>query len=563
MRNEDKRINRLRLLYRKLPCQISAREIDRQEFMLKMSDGVHLRTVCFVPKGAERYPVVVTRSCYPAQEKELEVHGEEYAQRGFGFVVQWCRGINGSEGVWEPNTYERKDGLDTMSWLEAQDNIMNIGYWGDSYLASAGWCMADAVPEKVKSMYLGVYGTDRYTSVYQDGLFRQDIFTWWSMDNAGIPVTADYLESCKFRPQIKVDESLWGKQLDWYRAWISNTDRDSKYWSGQGFWKMMSEIPGKIKIPVFIREGWYDHHLGSAMVTWERLSSESKEKSTLQIGPWRHSYDYVLDGQSTQNLEDDSVSSPFHWFEETLREESRLQQRCQFYVIGADCWKTLRDIPLEGHTKIVFHMDVLNIKNGTGQLEKAENHKGQYSYVYDPGNPVPSHGSESCFKSVEEIGSLFQPECGYRKDVVSFVSKPLEKRMDICGKMEVRLYVSSDAEDTSFTAKVMEIFPDGRCVNLRGSITTLAYRNNSPNRQTYISGEVVSITIKMWPIAWRMKERSRIRIDISSSDFPQYAIHTNYPGIWSQQEKTKCALQTIYTGTGQDSCLIIPTMGGK
>ena len=96
-----------------------------------------------------------------------------------------------------------------MQYLSDRPEVKNIGYWGNSYLASTGWCMADVVPEKVKSMYLGVYGTDRYTSVYQDGLFRQDIFTWWSMTNAGKKVDADYLESCRYRPQMEVDEALW------------------------------------------------------------------------------------------------------------------------------------------------------------------------------------------------------------------------------------------------------------------------------------------------------------------------------------------------------------------
>ena len=143
--------------------------------------------------------------------------------------------------------------------------------------------MADAVPEKVKTMYLGVYGCDRHTSAYKDGLFRQDILTAWAMGNAGVPVEAPLLESCAYRPQTEVDEKVWGVHLDWYRDWITNTDRDSAYWS-DGFWKELKEIPGKVKIPVFIREGWYDHHLGSAIVTYESLSEEAKKHSVIQIG---------------------------------------------------------------------------------------------------------------------------------------------------------------------------------------------------------------------------------------------------------------------------------------
>ena len=144
--------------------------------------------------------------------------------------------------------------------------------------------MADALPPQVKSMYLGVYGTDRHTSAYQDGLFRQDILTAWAQENAGVPIASNMMDSYRYRPQLHVDEALWGVSLPWYRDWISHTDRSDPYWS-QGFWKMLKDIPGKVNIPVFIREGWYDHHLGSALVTYQDLSPQAKAHSILQIGP--------------------------------------------------------------------------------------------------------------------------------------------------------------------------------------------------------------------------------------------------------------------------------------
>ena len=559
MKSAEDRMAAIRKLYAQLPGENNKYEVHQEERMLPVSDGVHLRTQFWFPENRTSFPCVVTRSCYPHQEVEFAVHGEEYARRGFGFVVQWCRGTNGSEGKWEPNTYERQDGLDTMNYLAALPQVKTIGYWGNSYLASTGWCMADAVPEKVKSMYLGVYGTDRYTSVYQDGLFRQDIFTWWSMTNAGKKVQADYLESCRYRPQMEVDEALWGVHLDWYRNWIGNTDRDSTYWSQEGFWKMLSEIPEKIRIPIFIRDGWYDHHLGSAMVSWNRLSKEAAAHSTLQLGPWRHEYDYALDGQNTENLRDDSVESPLRWFTETLEKEELPERSCELYVIGADRWIRQKELPEKGETETLY-LDAALFHEGSAVLSKETASPRQVTYLYDPENPVMSHGTESCFKSKREIGSLWQPECGYRPDVLSFVSQVYEEPIGIVGNIEVILFVSSDAEDTAFTAKIMEVFEDGSCVNIRGNITTLAYRNGAGTRKTYIPGEVKEIHLTMWPIAWKTHRNSRIRVDISSSDFPQYAVHSNYPGVWSEQEKTKCAHQTIYTGEGTASRVVLPLM---
>lgn len=117
---------------------------------------------------------------------------------------------------------------------------------------------------------LTVYGTDRFKSAYEKGLFRHDVLTGWAMQNAGHPVTADYLESCRFRPHDKVDEALWGGTLDWYQDWIHATRRTDAYWQ-QGWWKLLADVPGNTKVPVYIIDAWYDHHFGSAINTYASL----------------------------------------------------------------------------------------------------------------------------------------------------------------------------------------------------------------------------------------------------------------------------------------------------
>lgn len=532
---------------------------ERRELMLPMSDGVRLRTVVRFPgkplnstvSEVNRYPVVLQRSCYSHAEKFLELHSREYSKRGFIFVYQWCRGTGGSEGEWVPNIHERQDGLDTLEYLSAQESVDCIGYWGDSYLAFTGWCMADAVPEKVKTMYLGVYGCDRHTSAYKDGLFRQDILTSWAMGNAGVPVEAPLLESYAYRPQKEVDEKLWGVHLDWYRDWITNTDRDSSYWSG-GFWKQLREIPGKVKIPVFIREGWYDHHLGSAVVTYESLSEEAKAHSVLQIGPWNHGYYPAVTGQPLEHLEDDKVSSPLNWFSLILKEKKLPERVAYTYVIGADVWRKWGTFPVQTEEKQEWFLQDGN------RLGSLPGDQAEIQFTYDPENPVPSHGAESLFATQDDVGSLTQPLPGYREDVVTFLSGPIHENTEIEGKIRVRLFVKSDAEDTAFSARLMEVFENGECVNIRGSITTLAYRNGSIHRGTYTPGETAEIYIDMWDVAWMLRKGSRLRLDISSSDFPQYSVHSNYPGIWSEQAETKKAQQTILMGKSFPSEVILP-----
>lgn len=205
-----------------------------------------------------------------------------------------------------------------------------------------------------------------------------------------------------------------------------------------------------------------------------------------------------------------------------------------------DRWKTLEAWPAP-----VSRIEKLYLGETTLNAEPAE---GERTFVYDPENPVPSHGAESVLTTIAEAGSLLQPEPDYRPDVVSFVSAPLEKALPICGQIKVHLNVSTDVDDTAFTAKLMEVFPDGRAYNIRGGITTIAA--DLPEGQTYTSGQTAKVCVEMWDMNWTVQPGSCLRLDVSSSDFPQYAVHSNYAGVWSEQGKTRIAHQKILLGEG-------------
>ncbi len=529
------------------------------EMMLPMSDGAALKTYIFRGCKDGAVPVILQRSPYAHALEIYKLHGRELAKRGFGVVLQFCRGTGESEGEWNPNVNERKDGIDTLQWLCALPWVKNVGYWGGSYLALTGWCMADCIPDKVRGMYLGVYGTDRFTSAYEKGLFRHDVLTAWAMENAGYEVRADYMESCKYRPHVEVDEALWGRRLPWYRDWVTATTADAPYWQ-EGFWKMLSEIPSRVKIPLFITDAWYDHHLGSAIKSYEKLSEEAREKSTLRLGCWNHSGQNCIGWEDPENLQNSEIVSMTKWFWDLLVEEREPQKKTEVYVIGADKWiepgawpmpvKEIRKLYLSGN----YSEKVKNARELTFEQDECA---GGAEYDYDPENPVPSLGAEAMLRSMDKVGSLFQPEAGFRDDVVSFVSRPLSEKLTIGGKLRVHLSVISDCEDTAFSAKIMEMRADGTSVNIRSSITTIAA--DCPER--YHPGEIAEVCVDMWDIVWEVKAGSRIRIDISSSDFPQYAIHSNYPGIWSEQRQTKTAHQQICCEAVHPSWLEIPVLG--
>jgi len=532
-------------------CPTLTEELSTEEVWIPSNDGAKMRTIILKPVGVEGpWPTIVMRSCYPHMEAMLRNQAESFARHGFAVAYQWCRGINGSEGQWEPNIYDRADGLSMVNWLQTQDWVKNMGYVGASYLSMTGWIMADAVPEKMKTMYLTVYGTVRHTSAWREGLFRQDILTAWAKDNAGFPVSADYLESAKYRPQAEVDEAMWGGRLDWYRDWITHPSKTDPYWAG-GHWQTLREVPGKLNIPVFVGEGWYDHHLGSMLEGYATLSETAKKHSVFQINPGNHSLQPAIPGQPKQaNAAIDEAEQQMRWFYDILVREQYPDPEVRYYMIGADEWRSYTSYPPVANGEAVFYLDGRSLCAAPGTAEPR-------SYDYDPENPVISHGAESLFQSRQSIGALEQPEPNWRSDVLSYVSEPLETALDVVGSMQMKLWVQSDAPDTCFAFKVMEVFPDGKAWHIRNGITTLGWRNGATEKQSY-DGQPVELTINCWDVAHQLQPGSRLRVDISSSNFPEYSVHPNTDVLWSLATETRVAHQTILTGENYPSRIILP-----
>ena len=532
---------------------------DIREVMVPMRDGIKLRTVICSPKGEGPWPVLFVRTPYPIYEF-FKVHGEEYAKRGFVYVFQFCRGTVGSEGIWEPNVNEPNDGIDSVNWLAQQSWCSSIGIHGISYMALTGWIIADKLPEKVKALYLCHYGVDRYLSAYKDGLFRHDILTGWAMTNAGKQITddfmTDYIKACLYRPHIKVDEDLWGIKLDWYRDWITHTDYDSEYWQ-KGFWGKLRGIPEKINVPISIVAGWFDHHLEGTVLGYEKLNNETKKYSRLIVGGWDHDFKPCIPGHKSENASFNLNADMFYWFDKILRQNWLPEPEIKTYIIGDDSWRQWESWPIETNStkSLYFTANRHSQFNAYVLSDNNSDIPATIEYQYDPMNPVFSNGGETIFVSTERRGSLLQEEPGYRDDVISFVSHELDEDMLVVGDINVKLFVSSDCEDTCFTVKIMEVLPNGEAYNLRNGITTMAYRNNSPKRISYVPSNIEEINIKTLPITWKVSAGSRIRVDISSSNFPEYSIHSNYEGIWSTHDKTRIANQVLHIGGKYDAAI--------
>ena len=530
--------------------------------------GFRLSTQLYIPEGEGPWPTVVLRTPYlPSSFKDAWPSAKEYAKRGIAYVVQRCRGTGGSEGVYEPNIYEREDGLALLQWLQGESWCKNIVLTGASYMALTCWIVADSVPSKVKGIYLHHYGVDRYLSAYSSGLFRQDILTSWAIDNAKENIRHPekdpqrmYFDELLHRPQVTMDTDMLGAELPWYRDWITHTEYTDPYWH-EGVWETLRSIPPKIKIPMTIVAGHFDHHMEGTILGYEMLPEETKAKSRLIVGPWNHSYQITPDIGPTSHAKDFNLDADtFNWIHSLLVKGEEPVHEVKVYAIGADQWLTLKDWPSEGGDRLSLYLDA-STDSSVKNLAMKAGKNSSVGYDYDPEDPVLSVGGETLFSSFERRGSRPQPEPLYRKDVITFMSGTFSTDYVISGQIKATVYFSSDAEDTAVSFRISEVFPDGRAYNIRSGIATLAFREDRLGpRGTYAPGTVVPVEISTNPVIWRIREGSRIRVDISSSDFPQYSVHSNYPGVWSEISETKVAHQKIFTGRKYPSRVDLPDL---
>jgi len=544
------------------------------EEMVDGGGGFKLFTRIYLPKGEGAWPVIVTRNPYVfGQSGDNNIIGREYAKRGIGYIQQDCRGKGGSEGFFTPNIYEREDGIALYKWIALQTWCGSIGIFGSSYTALTGWIVADQVPDKVKGYYLSHYGVDRFISLYRAGLLRQDIISGWVIDNAeedirkperkdGQLFGENYYPFYLYRPHIEADVEILGQELPYYRDWITHTDYADPYWN-TGVWADLKSIPPKINVPVTIVAGQFDHHEEGTLLGYERLNPAVKENSRLILGSWNHSFQVTPTHVPTTNAMDFSImTDQFKWFYSLLVENIVPQGEIRIYNIEADRWENFDSWPVNVRKQKYFYLSDIKYNHNTEAYrltEDCQKTDAVISYKYNPLNPVMTEGGETTFTSVLRRGSKLQPEPGYRDDVISFISEPLTEDITIAGNIILKLKVSSDVDDTCFAFTLSEVSSDGKAYNMRNAITTLGYRNAPlANRQNYNSGEIVEINIEATPILWTVKAGNALRVDIKSSNFPEYAVHSNFAGIWSEQSNTRIANQRIFTGGENSSCLILP-----
>ncbi len=545
--------------------------VIRQDVKVPMRDGVQLSTNIFLPDAEGKFPTILVRSPYDkGDEKNGAAH--RYAQAGYAYVIQDTRGRFDSEGRFDPFLTEAEDGYDTQEWVRQQPwSNGEIGTAGGSYVGFTQWSPAPLQPPALKAMCPIVTFADFHDDVvYVGGAFQLALGLGWGAMVTAQPgeniIGKDWPSILRALPLTDY-ATLLGREIPFYNDWLAHPN-DDEYWRSA----TITDKYDRIQVPVYNIGGWYDIFAQATAENFRRMresasTEEIRRAQRLLMGPWAHGGG----GNKVGNREFGDVAKvdigaiERRWFDYWLKGiDNGIMDEApvRIFAMGINEWRNEQEWPLARtrYTKYYLHSEGnANSLHGDGLLtvvspeEEATDH-----YSYDPNDPVPTTGGANL--ALAPIGPYDQREVEARKDVLVYTTEPLKEPVEVTGPVRMVLYASSSARDTDFTAKLVDVSPDGLAWNLTDGIVRARYRNSDIEPELIEPNRVYRYLIDLWVTSNVFLEGHRIRVEISSSNFPRFDRNPNTGKPFGQDAEVITAAQTIYHNADYPSHLLLPVI---
>jgi putative CocE/NonD family hydrolase len=545
----------------------------------KMRDGVTLRADIYRPKADGRFPVLLERT--PYDKHGSAAFGLKAASRGYVVILQDTRGRYSSEGEWYPFKFESADGYDTVEWAAALPySNGKVGMFGASYVGATQMLTAIAGPPHLAGICPVVTASNYHDGwTYQGGAFEQWFSQSWTSGLAQ--------DTLRRRAQKSSQALQWVWKLplttyplfevgsneglaSYFVDWLRHPSYDA-YWQQ---WSIEENYP-RIKVPAYHVGGWYDIFMGGTVRNYVGIKSaggsdEAKRAQRLLLGPWYHG---PFDGKSGDidfgsEAKGDTDELTLRWYDFVLKGISSGIQRekpVRIFVMGKNIWRDEDDWPLgrAKTTRYYLHSSgkAQSLK-GDGALNTSEpKNESPDNFTYNPAEPVPTRGGGLCCDNEHLASGAFdQRPIEARTDVLLFSAPAFTKDFEVTGPISVELYVTSSAVDTDFTAKLVDVWPNGFAQNLTDGILRARYRK-SPAQPEYLNpGEIYKITIDLWATSNVFLAGHQIRLEVSSSNFPRFDRNSNTGEDNGQTTRLVSAQNTIYHDGEHPSALVLPVV---
>jgi uncharacterized protein len=583
-------------------------------------DGTKLAADVYLPAkdgspSAGKHPTLLTRTPYGKDRAGDVDEAKWFAARGYAVVVNDCRGRFGSEGKWRMLLDDPNDGADVVKWITEQPwSTGKVGTFGTSYVGGTQHALACANPTGLACMIpVDSVSNAGHAGIRHSGAFELRFFNWAFLhggQNSREALASPALKAALTNEAKLVPQHLTRlpfrpgttplKHVPDAEAWLTEVMRHGDY---DGYWKqpglsVVDNIEKYADVPVYHVTGWYDSWCRQTVMSWQALSKAKKSPQHLIVGPWTH-------GQQGRNIAGEIEFPPeaaldfnawrLRWFDRWVRGiENGVEKEgpVRIFVMGGGngrkkdgrlqhggVWREEKAFPLERTQFTPYYLHANGALSAKRPLVEADNARPAITFRFDPNDPVPTIGGNlSSFAGIAEPGgydqrcrkdTLFAKDelpLSQRRDVIVFQTEPLAEDVEVTGPITVNLFVSSTATDTDFTAKLIDVYPPnpdyplGFDLNIGDSIVRMRYRDSLEKPQLMKPGEVSQAMIHLYPTSNVFAKGHRIRVDISSSNFPRFDVNPNTGEPLQQHRRMVAADNTVYVGGDRSSHIILPVI---
>ena len=547
---------------------------------IKMRDGVSLVADIYRPKGDGKYPVLLERTPYDRKDESSMAY--ELSSHGYVVVLQDTRGRYESGGDFYPFRDESQDGFDTVEWaakLAYADG--KVGMFGGSYVGATQMLAAMARPPHLVAIFPYLTGSDYYDGwTYQNGVLMQWFTSSWTSILA--------VDTLRRRAEENLRPKEWVATLPvenyplltlpapvslapYFRDWMEH-ERSDAYWRR---WRV-SDHYREMNVKGLHAAGWHDLFLKGSIKNYTGLHTEAGDPDVragqrLLIGPWAHtptsSEGKVGDVVFGRNAVLDMTGTALKWFDYTLkglRNDYAGAAPVRIFIMGENVWRNEHEFPLARTRYTKYYLHSARGANGPtsdGELSlSAPGSERPDQFEYDPKNPVPTIGGRLCCGVAVPPGPFDQRPNESRPDVLIFSTPPLERDFEVTGFVSLDVYASTSAVDTDFTALLADVNQSGYARFLTDGVVRARYRDGTERPEEVVPGKVYKYTIDLWATSNVFKKGHRLRLYISSSNFPRFNRNPNTGGPMLGASHVVNAQQTVYHDGKYSSSLTLPVI---
>jgi putative CocE/NonD family hydrolase len=559
-------------------------------------DGVTLYADVNRPNLPGRFPVLLSRSPYGKDGIDPNGGALGYARYGYVSIIQDCRGRFHSEGDYDPMFQEIADGYDAVEWAARLPwSNGRVGTLGQSYLGLTQYMIAcnDPMPPSLQAMVPVSASSDVHASwIYHIG----GVSMWGWMVPYAIFKGRNTLERAGRRDLLEVMDSYVEQgtnfssplRTEWYRHFpiadwndflkeaapyfeshIEHAD-DGEYW----YRANVSRHARSVSVPILHIGSWYDIFGEGAYTSFTAIREQSefpaaRRGQRLIVGPWAHLFPYTMpSSRGTGDIDFgveaqvDLSETQLRWFDYFLKDiDTGILDGppVEVFTMGVNRWQSFADWPPADVRPVRFYLHSggsANTLEGDGTLSTAPpGDEPADRYTYDPDDPVPTLGGHNL---AIPLGVADQRPVESRRDVLVYSTPPLEREIEATGPVTVELYAATTAADTDFTAKLVDVSPDGYARNLVDGIIRARYRESASSPRPIQPGTPLRYVIDLWATSNVFLRGHCIRLEISSSNFPRFDRNPNTGERFGRETSVKVADQTVHHSGQLASCLVLP-----